>query len=208
MISVVLFPGRDTPTHMVWKGLTRLNEIRLMATAQTLRVRPGPGTDQGQRNHVLLAILLCSGLRVSEVLGLDRDQYNGKGFERVQVKGGMVRDFVPVHREARKVFDDWLDAREDEAQPIFITRTGRRLSRRGAAAIIQRMAAQANGRLSEEEKIDVSPHVLRHTFLRKLAETKGVHYAREASGHPSDRYIWRYVKPDQQTLAEAVDALE
>jgi hypothetical protein len=47
-----------------------------------------------------------------------------------------------------------------------------------------------------------------HTFLRKLAETKGVHYAREASGHQSDRYIWRYVKPDQQTLAEAVDALE
>jgi hypothetical protein len=50
--------------------------------------------------------------------------------------------------------------------------------------------------------------VLRHTFLRKLAETKGVHYAREASGHQSDRYIWRYVKPDQQTLAEAIDALE
>jgi hypothetical protein len=45
---------------------------------------------------------------------------------------------------------------------------------------------------------------LRHTFLRKLAETKGVHYAREASGHQSDCYIWRYVKPDQQTLAEAI----
>ena len=58
------------------------------------------------------------------------------------------------------------------------------------------------------EKIDVSPHVLRHTFLRKLAETKGVHYAREASGHQSDRYIWRYVKPDQQTLADAIDELE
>jgi hypothetical protein len=44
--------------------------------------------------------------------------------------------------------------------------------------------------------------------LRKLAEAKGVHYAREASGHQSDRYIWRYVKPDQQALAEAVDELE
>ena len=65
-----------------------------------------------------------------------------------------------------------------------------------------------NAHLPEREKIDVSPHVLRHTFLRKLAETKGVHYAREASGHQSDRYIWRYVKPDQQTLADAVDALE
>ena len=106
------------------------------------------------------------------------------------------------------MLDDWLEAREDKAKPIFITRTGRRLSRREAAAIIGRMAAQANGRLSDEEKSEVSPHVLRHTFLRKLAETKGVHYAREASGHQSDRYIWRYVKPDQQTLADAIDELE
>jgi hypothetical protein len=50
--------------------------------------------------------------------------------------------------------------------------------------------------------------VLRHTFLRKLAELQGVQYAREASGHQSDRYIWPYVKPDQQTLAETIDELE
>jgi integrase/recombinase XerD len=191
-----------------WKGLTRLDELRLMGAAQTLRVRRGHGTDQGLRNHALLAVLLGSGLRVSEVLGLDRDHYTGKGFARVQVKGGGVRDFVPVQREARKVLGDWLDAREDDAPPLFINRTGRRLSRREAAAVIRRIAAQANAQLSDEKKIDVSPHVLRHTFLRKLAETKGVHYAREASGHQSDRYIWRYVKPDQQTLAEAVDELE
>ena len=123
-------------------------------------------------------------------------------------KGGGVRNFVPLHRDARKVLDDWLEARENDSPSLFITRTGRRLSRREAAAIIRRMAAQANGRLSDEEKIEVSPHVLRHTFLRKLAETKEVHYAREASGHQSDRYIWRYVKPDPQTLADAIDELE
>jgi integrase/recombinase XerD len=55
---------------------------------------------------------------------------------------------------------------------------------------------------------EVSPHVLRHTFLHKLAEIKGVHYARGASGHQSDRYVWRYVKPDRQTRADAIDAPE
>jgi integrase/recombinase XerD len=198
-------PTEPTPA---WKGLTRLDQIRLTAAALTLRARPGHGTNQGLRNHALLAVLLGSGLRVSEALGLDREQYTGKGFVRVQVKGGGVRDVVPLHREARTVLDDWLEAREDHAPPLFITRTGRRMSRREAATSIGRIAAQANGRVSDEEHIDVSPHVLRHTFLRKLAEAKGVHYAREASGHQSDRYIWRYVKPDQQTLAEAIDALE
>ena len=44
-------------------------------------------------------------------------------------------------------------------------------------------------------QIDVFPPVLRHTFLRQLAQAKGAQYAKETSGHQSDRYIWRYVKP-------------
>jgi integrase/recombinase XerD len=191
-----------------WKGLTRLEELRLLNAVQTLRVRRGTGTDQGLRNHALLAALLGSGLRVSEMVHLERDQYTGKGFTCVQTKGGVIRDCVPLHRDARQMLDEWLMARQDASPALFLTRTGRKLSRREAYGIIQRIAAQANAHLPEAEQMDVSPHVLRHTFLRKLAETKGVHYAREASGHQSDRYIWRYVKPDQQTLAEAIDALE
>jgi hypothetical protein len=49
---------------------------------------------------------------------------------------------------------------------------------------------------------------LRHTFLRKLAEEKGVQYAKEASGHRSDRFIWRYVRPSSETLADAIDDLD
>jgi integrase/recombinase XerD len=190
------------------KGLTRLEELRLLHVVQTLRVRQGTGTDQSLRNHALLVALLGSGLRVSEVVNLDRDQYNGKGFSCVQIKGGVMRDVVAVHRDARQVLDEWLKARQDDSPALFMTRTGRKLSRREAYGIVCRVAAQANAHLPKDEKINVSPHVLRHTFLRKLAEKKGVHYAREASGHQSDRYIWRYVKPDQQTLADAIDELE
>ena len=50
--------------------------------------------------------------------------------------------------------------------------------------------------------------MLRHTFLRKLAEEKGVQDAKEASGHKSDRSIWRYVKPSQQSLAGAPAELQ
>jgi integrase/recombinase XerD len=74
--------------------------------------------------------------------------------------------------------------------------------------ILQRVTHQANAHLHAGERLKVSPHVLRHTFLRKLAEEKGVQYAKEASGHKSDRYIWRYVKPIQQSLTAAIDELE
>jgi len=121
--------------------------------------------------------------KLLKVTALDKDQYTGKGLTRVQTKGGVMRDFVPVHREARQVLEEWLEAQQDASPPLFLTRTGSKLSRREAYGIIRRVAAQANAHLPEDEKRDVSPRVLRHTFLRKLAETKGVHYAREASGH-------------------------
>ena len=131
-----------------WKGLTRVQEIRLLSAAQSLRARRTPGSDQGLRNHALLAVLLGSGLRVSEVLNLDRDQYTGRGFSRVAVKGGGVRGFVPVQRDARQVLDRWLESRKDGFNALFPTRSGRALSRREAAAIIRRIAAQANAHLA------------------------------------------------------------
>ena len=79
-----------------WKGLSRADELRLLNAAQTLRVRPGRGTNQGLRDHAVIAVLLGSGLRVSEVLNLDREQYSGRGFTRVLTKGGHIRDFVPL----------------------------------------------------------------------------------------------------------------
>jgi integrase/recombinase XerD len=92
--------------------------------------------------------------------------------------------------------------------PIFTTRTGARLTREQFYKAMQRVAEQANTHRKAADRLEVSPHVLRHTFLRKLAEEKGVHYAKEASGHRSDRYIWRYVKPNTESLADAIDDLD
>jgi integrase/recombinase XerD len=173
-----------------------------------LRVRPGRGTNQGVRDHAAIAVLLGSGLRVSELLGINREQYTGRGFTDVGIKGGRVREFVPVQAEARQVLDEWLALRPKNQGPLFTTRTGQRLTRYQLFLILKRVAAQANVHRRASEHLKVSPHVLRHTFLRKLAEEKGVQYAKEASGHRSDRYIWRYVKPDRQSLADAIDAME
>jgi integrase/recombinase XerD len=192
-----------------WKGLSRADELRLLAAAQTLRVRPGRGTDQGLRDHAAIAVLLGSGLRVSELLSLDCHQYTGgRGFKKVIAKGGRIRDFIPVKADARQVLEEWLVERGGTPGPIFPTRTGARLSRIQFFKALQRVANQANANRKDGERLSVSPHVLRHTFLRKLAEEKGVQYAKEASGHRSDRFIWRYVRPSSETLADAIDDLD
>jgi integrase/recombinase XerD len=131
-----------------------------------------------------------------------------RGFVNVLRKGGHIQKFIPVQRQHREVLDAWLNERGETPGPLFPTRTGKALNRKEAFVILQRMARQANAHLPPEEHMHVSPHILRHTLLRKVANEKGVHYAMELSGHRSDRYIWRYVKPDAQRLADAIDALD
>jgi hypothetical protein len=74
--------------------------------------------------------------------------------------------------------------------------------------MLTRMARQANTHLPAAQHLAGSPHILRPTLLRKVATENGVHYAMELSGHRSNRDIWRYVKPDAQSLANALDELD
>jgi site-specific recombinase XerC len=84
-----------------WRGLTRANELRLLNAARTLQIRPGRGVNQGLRDHALITVLLGCALRISELLGLDVDQYDGLGFRDVLAKGGARRRFVPLERDGR-----------------------------------------------------------------------------------------------------------
>ena len=79
--------------------------ISTHACDPTLRGRRGPGTDHGVRKHALCAALLGAGLRVAEVVNLERDQYTGKGWSRVQSTGGVIRAGVAVPRDVRHVLD-------------------------------------------------------------------------------------------------------
>jgi integrase/recombinase XerD len=190
------------------EGLSRIEQLRLLTAAQTLRARKGRWTDQGLRDHALIAALLGTGLRVSELLALDVAQYNKQGFVNVLRKGGHVQRFIPIQRQHREALDRWLEERGPEPGPIFLTRSGKQLDRTQAFVILKRVAHQANAHLPPEQYLEVSPHVLRHTLLRKVANEKGVHYTMELCGLRSDWCIWRYVQPDAQRLAEAIDELD
>ena len=112
----------------------------------------------------------------------------------------------PVTNEARLAINDYIDEeRGKNAGPLFLSKTGQRLSRQHVYSAIKRIAGQANSTLPPDEQISVSPHVLRHTALRALADSKGVHFAMQASGNVSTKHIWRYVKPGFKALADAME---
>lgn len=191
-----------------WKGLSDVEVMRLKSASEQLVVLKVRKNQRPLRDRASFLVLLNTGLRISELLGLQLDQYAGKSFRDVKRKGKVRTSRVIVPTEARAALDLYIETeRGPEDGPIFQSRKGQRLERQHVDRLLKQLAAQANSKLPECEKIDLSAHVLRHTFLRKLAEKEGVQHAMKASGHSSSKYIWRYVNPSEAQEEKALENL-
>jgi integrase/recombinase XerD len=190
-----------------WKGLSDLEVMRLRSAAEQLLHLKTAGNQSPLRDRAIFLVLLHTGLRVSELLGLELMQYRGKHFTDVKRKGKKVTAKVFLPHDAREALDAYLDVRGRDGGPLFISRAGSRLQRQNVHATLQALANQANAQRPEGERIRLSAHVLRHTMLRKATEKHGVHYAIELAGHTSSQYIWRYVKPTDEQRERAMEEL-
>jgi len=160
-----------------WKGLTDKEVGRLQGAAeQLLHLKKGRGQNP-LRDFAIFLVLLHTGLRVSELLGLDLDQYQGKHLQNVKRKGKKVSRQVFLTKEARDALDGYLEiVRGKEAGPLFQSRRGHRLARQNVDDLLKTLASQANAGFPADQHIRLSAHVLRHTTLRRAAEKKGVQY--------------------------------
>jgi integrase/recombinase XerC len=156
------------------------------------------------RDRALLELAYSSGLRVSELAGLDIEALDlDAGEVRVMGKGSKER-IVPVGRGACSALNEWLNVRsavpQAEARAVFLSRTGRRLTSR---AIEQRLALWSKKRgLSRH----VHPHMLRHSFASHLLQSSGdLRAVQELLGHASIASTQIYTHLDFQYLAKIYD---
>jgi site-specific recombinase XerD len=137
-----------------------------------LLLAPDISTPNGLRDRAILELLFCSGLRVSELVGLDQDHINLKRREfTVRGKGQKDRP-VFISHDAAVWIERYLEKRTDNTKPLFIRYSGRKtvdLSgnyHRLTARSVQRMVARY-ALLAGITK-HVSPHTLRHSFATDL----------------------------------------
>ncbi len=128
--------------------------------------------EEGLRDRAILELLFSSGLRVSELVNLNRDHVNTKRREfMVRGKGQKDRP-VFVSNSAAKWVEEYLAARLDNLPPLFLSYSRNTVSsmsgdyRRLGARSIQRMIAKY-ARLAGITK-HVSPHTMRHSFATDL----------------------------------------
>ena len=156
----------------------------------------------------VLYLLLHTGLRAHELCRLDLAHYHHRGLHEVKRKGSRVSRKVNVPTEARDVLDRYIaEKRRDAPGPLVLSRYGKRLTPLDIARICERLASQANAHVSSVDAIHLTPHMLRHTFLKRVADKHGVHVAQEMSGNVSIREVFRYTKPSETETAKAADEL-
>lgn len=206
------------------RGLVRANPLanlrppkssqrlpKSLAVDEAARLLTGASADSGDsrlelRDAAMFELLYSSGLRLSELLQLDRDAVESilaEGEVRVLGKRAKLR-LVPVGRMARQAIADWLPVRDSMARgdepALFLNQHGRRLGARG----VQLRLAQRAVRLGLSQH--VHPHMLRHAFASHVLQSSGdLRAVQEMLGHASIASTQVYTRLDFQHLAQVYD---
>jgi len=175
--------------------------------------RPSAGTTPEPAelcNRAMFELLYSSGLRVSELAGLDLEPSKDSlgwveaGNREVTVTGkGNKRRTVPVGQAALEALQAWLAVRPaptDGSNALFLSARGTRVSTR---VIQQRL--QAHG-VAHGAPVHVHPHMLRHSFASHVLQSSGdLRAVQEMLGHSSISSTQVYTALDFQHLAEVYD---
>jgi site-specific recombinase XerD len=127
---------------------------------------------EGRRDRAMLTLTIQTGLRVSELIALNcGDIQLGTGAHvRCEGKGRKQRS-VPLTSPAQTVLTPWLAERAGRpADPLFVTRTGRRLSRDAIEQRVATHAAAATANCPSLNGKQLHPHVLRHSCAMSLLQ--------------------------------------
>jgi integrase len=135
--------------------------------AAALTAAPDQERWQGRRDRALIVLTLQAGLRVSEITSLSNASITFSVGAHVSCTGkGRKQRAVPLTKPTQTVLRAWVDERGgDPGDPLFPTRTGRRLSRDAIERRIAIHAATAAASCPTLAGKKLHPHVLRHTCV-------------------------------------------
>jgi len=158
---------------------------------ENLLSQPSISKIHGLRDKAILEVLFSTGLRVSELVGLNREQIDFESREFGVIGKGRRPRVVFLSDRAATWLEKWLNQRSDHWRPVFIRFSGKiaapdedgekmRLTARSIQRIVDKYAKKAHLPLK------ISPHGMRHSFATDLlANGAGLRDVQEMLGHKS-----------------------
>jgi integrase/recombinase XerC len=213
MVATPKLPKR-IPSVLSAEDLNAFLDSMAAGTLKGSRHRgEGPANDESRllvrRDRAILEMLYASGLRVSELTGLNLGDMDRKELMlRVRGKGNKER-IVPYGGKAEQALVAYEPVREEilrkaggrgDKQAVFLNHTGTRLTQRSVARIVKKYARLAN------VNWDLHPHSLRHAFATHLlADGADLRAIQELLGHSSLSTTQRYTHTTIRQLLEVFD---
>ena len=150
----------------------------------------------------MLELLYATGIRVSELIGLDLDNINlSAGFIRCANRG--KERIIPLYQAAVRALQNYLDrvrpqmVEHPDEKALFVNMSGERMSRQGFWKIIKHYQEKAG------IQKDITPHTLRHSFAAHLLENGAdLHSIQEMLGHADISSTQIYTQVVSQKLKD------
>lgn len=162
-----------------------------------------------ERDLAINALILASGIRLSEAVGLNLDDINLHTLRVEVLRKGGKRDSVNIAPFALRYLETYLAIRKERYQPertekaLFLTFFSGQANRMDASSI-EKMV----GKYSQAFKVKVSPHKLRHTLATRLyEETNSQVLVSHQLGHSSTQVTDLYTHIVDETQKNALDKL-
>lgn len=196
-------PTENLNSPKLEKSLPRVLSVE---DVELLLSQPDLGSVLGIRDKAMLELLYATGMRVSEMLGLNTEHLNlDLGFVRCLGKGSKER-IIPVGEIAVRYIREYLSKarlklrKNAWERAAFLNNHGNRLSRQGFWKILKSYARKAG--IPKE----ITPHVLRHSFATHLLENGAdLRAVQEMLGHADITTTQIYTHLSQRKLREVYD---
>lgn len=180
----------------------RLPKVLTVDDALRMMNAPGAGTEEVLRDRAILETLYSTGVRASELVGMNLGDIN-RHDRLIRIRGkGRKERIVPVGQKALEAIDAWCAGRTAPLQEdaVFTNRTGKRLTVRTVQRIV------GNYRKKLGLSTSASPHTLRHSYATHLLESGAdLRSIQELLGHASLSTTQRYTHLNLDSLMEAYD---
>jgi integrase/recombinase XerC len=196
-------PASELKTPKLRRKLPRFLSVE--QANEVVEMPPNVGTEATRaRDQAMLELLYGSGLRVSELCGLDLDAVDlSAASARVLGKGGKER-IVPVGQKARAALHAYLAVRSDlrsskaslkPEQALFLSTRGKRLGVRQVQNLVKQYGVLATG------TSELHPHALRHSCATHLLDAGAdLRSIQELLGHASLSTTQRYTHVSMDQL--------
>jgi integrase/recombinase XerC len=197
-LADVLLPKLERKLPVVL-NLSQMEQLLEMP----LKIDPGPRAKPWQpvRDVAIMELFYSSGLRVSELVGLDvRDADFVSETVRVWGKGNKER-MVPIGSHAMTALQKYRQQAGVQRGPLFINKSMKRLSARSVQLLLKKYLH------ASDIGFDVTPHKLRHTFATHMLDHGAdLRSVQELLGHASLSTTQIYTHVTKERMREAYDA--